>query len=216
MVYAGLGPTHQATEDYAIMRVIPNMTVVAPADADEMGRFMDQSLDRPGPIYVRFGAGGDPVVSREEDEFVIGKAIILRDPGTVTIIAAGIMVNRAVEAANLLESDGISCGVINMHTIKPLDVKTITEVAGQSELVITLEEHLRTGGLGSAVLEAFNDHCDWAGPRVLRLGIPDIFADDYGFQDDLLEQFGLQGPQVAASIKKDIAGIRQNSTAREA
>lgn len=201
LVYAGLGPTHQSTEDYAIMRALPNMTVVAPADANEMGRFMDQTLDHTGPIYVRIGAGGDPIVSRDDDGFEIGKAITLRKPGLVTIIASGIMVSRAIDAADRLEADGISCGVINMHTIKPLDGSAVVSAAQKSGLIVTLEEHMRAGGLGSAVLEAINDQLDMARSKVLRLGIPDVFAEDYGFQDDLLEQFGLQGPQVAATIK---------------
>ena len=109
VVYAPLGPTHQAIEDIAIMRALPDMTVVAVSDAEEMKRFMDQSLDWPGPIYIRFGKGNDPVVSRPENGFSIGKAILMREPGDALIVSTGVMTSRALAAAEALDGDGIGC-----------------------------------------------------------------------------------------------------------
>src|SRR5499433_1937228 len=121
LVYAPLGPTHQAIEDIAIMRALPNMTVVCPADADEAARLMEQTLDWPGPIYVRLAKGGDAIVSRAEHGFQIGRAILMRPPGDVLMVTTGIMLQRALAAADLLAAQGIRAGILHMHTVKPLD-----------------------------------------------------------------------------------------------
>ncbi len=122
LVYAPLGPTHLAVEDIAIMRSLPNMTVVAPVDKEEMARFVPQTLDMPGPVYIRLAKGGDPIVSRDENGFEIGKAIEMRAPGDILLVSTGVMTNRALDAAAALEvSGGLSCGVLHMHTIKPFD-----------------------------------------------------------------------------------------------
>ncbi len=206
LVYAPLGPTHMAIDDFALMRALPRMTVVAPCDADEMRRFMAASLDWPDPIYIRLGKGGDPIVSRDQDGFVIGKAIALREPGAVTLISSGVMVGRALEAAERLAADGIACGVLNMHTLKPLDEDAVLAAARASGLLVTIEEHSRIGGLGSAVAELL---CD-AGERgrLLRLALPDAFPEDYGSQDHLLEAAGLQPPQIADAVRDALAKKR--------
>ena len=209
VVYAPLGPTHQAIEDIAIMRTLPNMAVVVPADADEMTRFMDESLDWPGPVYIRLAKGGDPIVSRPMDGFEIGKAIMLREPGAVQIIATGIAVEKSLRAAEILELEGIQCGVLNAHTVKPLDEEKIVEQALVAELVVTVEEHTLIGGLGSAVLEAISSNISGLAPRVVRLGIPDAFAKEYGSQDTMLESFGLQPEGIANSVRLAL----KNSTA---
>ena len=157
LVYAPLGPTHIALEDIAIMRALPNMTVFVATDADEMSRFVPHSLDWPGPIYVRLAKGGDPVVSRPEDDFEIGKAILLREPGEVLIVASGVAVHRAIAAAQSLAAEGIGCGVLNVHTVKPLDEGAIVGLARNAELVVTVEEHTKIGGLGSAVLDCLTE-----------------------------------------------------------
>ena len=153
LVYAPLGPTHQAIEDIAIMRSIPNMTVVAPCDADEMERLMVQTLDWSGPIYIRVAKGGDRVVSSNENDFLIGRGIIMRDPGEVLFVSTGIMTQRTLEAATLLENQGISSGVLHLHTIKPIDKQLLAKIVSDVELVVTVEEHVLIGGVGSAVLE---------------------------------------------------------------
>ena len=205
LVYAPLGPTHQAIEDIAIMRALPNMSVVVPADADEMRRLMDQTLDWPGPIYIRLAKGGDPIVSRETDGFEIGQAILLRDPEDVAIVACGVMVDRALAAADLLAEKGIGCGVVNMHTIKPLDVATLNLFADRVRLIVTLEEHTGVGGLAAAVLEALSDRVHVAMPPVLKLALPDRFVHTYGSQDGLLARFGLTPKSIAATIGRVLA-----------
>jgi len=208
LVYAPLGPTHLATEDMAIMRALPNMTVVAPADADEMTRFMATTLDWPGPIYIRLAKGGDPIISRDADGFRTGKAITLREvpEGGVALIAIGVMVNRALKAAETLAGEGIGVGVLNVHTLKPLDSDTILTQARQALAVFTLEEHTVTGGLGSAVAEILIEGLEGAHPIVRRLGIPDAFPAAYGSQDSLMETFGLQPDQIAETVRTIVAG----------
>jgi transketolase len=208
LVYAPLGPTHLAIEDMAIMRALPNMTVVAASDADEMKRLMLETLDWPHPIYIRLAKGGDAVVSREENGFTIGKAILLRDSGArkpVLMVTTGITTQRALKAAEQLEKEGIHCRVLHMHTVKPLDTDALLALAASSSLVVTVEEHVLAGGLGSAVLETLADAGQFAVP-VKRLGIPDVFAAHYGSQDDLLETYGLQPAQIAETVRKTLEG----------
>ncbi len=205
LVYAPLGPTHMAVEDIAAMRSLPGMTVVAPVDAEEMRRFMPQTLDRPGPIYIRLAKGYDDVVSRDSDGFEIGRAITLCEPGEVLFVTTGVMAQRALAAADMLKDDGIACGVLHMHTVKPLDADTLLALADKVELVVTVEEHTLIGGLGGAVAELFADH-DWTvpPPRLKRLGLPDRFLSDYGSQDFLLEGCGLDPAGIAATV----SGVR--------
>lgn len=202
LVYAPLGPTHLAIEDMAIMRALPNMTVMAPADAPEAGRMMDATLDMPGPAYIRLAKGGDPVVSRDDDGFEIGKAITLRDPGEVLFIAIGVMGNRCIAAAETLADQGISAGVLNVHTLKPLDEEAILNQVRGTRLVVTAEEHTLMGGLGSAVADTLVRHVGPGMPQLVSLGIPDVFAEKYGSQDDLLELYGLQPSQIAEAATK--------------
>lgn len=204
MVYAPLGPTHMAIEDIAIMRALPGMTVAAPVDAPEMVRLMECSLDLPGPLYVRVAKGRDPVVSDAAAGFEIGRAIVMRPPGRVAAITTGIATTRALAAAETLAGQGVDMGVLHMHTVKPFDATTLETFVAGADLVVTVEEHTRIGGLGSAVLEALSDRGIAA--RVLRLALPDAFPDDYGSQDHLLECAGLQPPQIAARVAAALAG----------
>ena len=208
LVYAPLGPTHIAIDDIALMRSAPNMAVVAPADADEMARFMEQSLEWASPIYIRLAKGGDPIVSRPEDVFSIGTAIPLRPPGDVLLIASGAMVNRALSAADILAEAGIAAGVLNVHTIKPLDEKTLLEFATKVRLMVTLDEHLLSGGLGSAVTELLVDRLTGPLPEIKRIGIPDTYTEDYGSQDSLMESLGLQPPHIAETVKVAYGKLR--------
>lgn len=208
LVYTPLGPTHLAIEDIAIMRALPNMTVVAVCDAEEMVRLMEQTLDYKGPIYIRLAKGGDKVVSKEENGFTIGKAILMRDaetPKPVLIIGTGVTTTRALEAAELLASEGIQTRVLHMHTIKPLDETAILKYAVDSSLVLTVEEHILIGGLGSAVAECLLDHSQGSVP-FKRLGIPDSFARHYGGQDDLMRTYGLQPDQIADTVRACLKG----------
>ncbi|MDP6389510.1 MAG: transketolase C-terminal domain-containing protein [Alphaproteobacteria bacterium] len=205
LVYAPLGPTHVAIEDLAIMRALPNMTVVAPADAEEMRRFMEISLDWPGPIYIRLGKGGDPIVTREADGFEIGKAYHLREAnggrfGPVLIVSTGVMTGRALSAAEELAGDGIACDVLHLPTIKPLDGSALQRLAAKARLLVTVEEGTVVGGLGSAVVELLAERLEGGLPPVRRLGVPDVFLHDYGDQDWLMERCGLQPHQIAKTI----------------
>jgi transketolase len=199
LVYAPLGPTHTAIEDLALFSALPDMTIVAVADAEEMRRLMEASLDWPGPIYIRLGKGGDPVISAAERGFAIGRAISMQDGGDVLLVSTGVMTGRALAAAAALAADGVACQVLHMHTVKPLDVETLADAAAGKRLVVSIEEHSRIGGLGAAVLGALSD----AGVMVpvLRLGLPDAFVHQYGSQDGLLERFGLQPAGIAHAVR---------------
>lgn len=211
LVYAPLGPTHTAVEDIAIMRALPTMTVVCPTDADEMRRFMEQTLDWPLPIYIRLGKGGDPITSREEEGFAIGRAIVKRDPGNVLIATTGIMVHHVLQAAAMLAGQGVHCGVVHFHTVKPLDETTLLALAGSVHTVVTVEEHTLIGGLGSAVLECLSDRL--TSTAVQRLGLPDRFTHSYGSQDGLLKHYGLDAEGIAAAILRFLA--RPSALARQ-
>jgi transketolase len=203
LVYAPLGPTHLAIEDVAIMRALPNMTVVSVCDADEMVRFMDQTLNWPGPIYIRLAKGFDPIVSRKELGFEIGKAIPMRvaagGVNRVLLVSTGVATTRALAASELLAAKGVECTVLHVHTVKPLDTAAILHYSHDVRVVVTIEEHTLVGGLGSAVTDALVDGGGRI-PLIRRLGIPDAFAVKYGSQDQLMAMYGLQPPQIAESV----------------
>jgi len=203
LVYAPLGPTHTAVEDIAIMRALPKMTVICPTDADEMRRFMEQTPNWPSPMYIRLGKGGDPITSRDEEGFTIGRAIVKRDPGSVLIVTTGIMVHHVLQATVLLGAKGVHCGVAHFHTVKPFDSRTLLDLAAGVKIVATVEEHTLMGGLGSAVLECLSDHSIYK--PVLRLGLPDRFTHHYGSQDGLLKHYGLNANGIASSILEFVA-----------
>lgn len=208
VVYAPLGPTHLAIEDMGAMRTLPNMTVVAVSDAEEMACFMARTLDWPNPIYIRLGKGGDKVVSRAEDGFEIGRAIVRKKPGDVLLVTTGIGLQHALEASEALARDGIDCGVIHMPTVKPLDSQAIIANLTGVSLLVTLEEHTLMGGLGSAILEALADANIPSWPRVLRLGIPDVFPKEYGSQESMMGTFGLTAPHVTTRIREAMATVK--------
>jgi transketolase len=205
LVYAPLGPTHLAIEDIAIMRALPNMTVTAVCDAKEMVRLMNCTLDWPNPIYIRLAKGGDPVVSREENGFAIGKAIPMRKAKakrSIVLMATGVMTTNCLAAAELLAKDGIDVSVVHFHTIKPLDEDAILSFADGAELLVTVEEGIRIGGFGSAITDVIVEKLGSSQPPMLRLGLPDAFPHNYGLQDDLFEIYGLMPAQIAARVAK--------------
>ncbi|MFP6749713.1 MAG: transketolase C-terminal domain-containing protein [Alphaproteobacteria bacterium] len=209
LVYAPLGSTHLAIEDMAILRALPRMTVFAPCDKEEMARLVPQTLAMSGPCYIRLAKGGDEIISDDANGFEIGKAILMRPPGRVLIVGTGITTTRALHAAKELSDEGIDCGVLHMHTVKPLDEEAILSHLLDVDLLVTVEEHTLIGGLGSAVADLLLDKAPYAVSRLVRLGIPDRFADKYGTQDELLEYYGLQGWQIAQSIRDIFAGGRE-------
>lgn len=195
------GATHQALEDIAIMRVIPDMTVIAPADTQETYRAVLASVDWPSSVYLRFGREKTPIFTRDDAPFEIGKAIVLRDGKDISLIACGPMVYEALEASEILATKGISCEVINAHTIKPLDDKTILTSVTKTRHVITIEEHQVTGGLGSAVAELLGEHLP---VPIKRIGVPDAFGQS-GEADELLEYYGLTGGKIAQAVHEFFA-----------
>lgn len=202
LVYAPLGPTHQAIEDIAIMRALPNMSVICPCDAVEASKLMCETLDWPGPIYFRLAKGGDEIVTQDEQTYKIGKAIKIRSTNSpITIITTGIMLQRALKAFNILENDGVSTNILHMPTIKPLDVEAILEASRNSRAIITLEEHVMNGGLGSAVIETISDASLNNKPSVLRIALPDSFIHKYGSQSELLRLNALDADSIASKIK---------------
>ena len=195
-MYAPLGPTHLAIEDLAIMRAIPNMTIVAPADADEMRRFMPLTLEHQGPIYIRLAKGYDPIVTTGDMPFQIGKAIPMGDGSDALLITTGITLGRALDAAALLREQGIGAAVLHVPTIKPLDIEAILDYAASVPIVITVEEHTIIGGLGSGVAEAIAEANFDPAKRFKRIGLPDVFPDEYGSQESLLARYSITSSRI--------------------
>ncbi|MFC2149545.1 transketolase family protein [Candidatus Auribacterota bacterium] len=192
------GATAQMLEDIAIMRVLPNMKVIVPADAAQAKKAVKASADIPGPVFIRAGRGPVPVVTKEEDLYEFGKAQIFSEGDDVTIVACGIMVNEALEAAEILKAGGVSAGVINMHTVKPLDEDALRRAAGKSGAVVTAEEHQIYGGLGSSVAE-FLSGTD-AVPMEM-VGIGNVFGES-GKPDELKEKYGLTSQKIIEACNK--------------
>lgn len=196
------GATHQCCEDLALMRTIPGMTVLNPSDDIEAKAAIKALLDYDGPAYVRFGRLAVPVINDGPDyHFEIGKGIQLRDGTDVTILATGLTVSMALEAAKALETEGISVRVINIHTIKPLDEEIILKAAKETGLLITAEEHNIIGGFGSAVSEL----CSEKYPvRVVKIGVNDVFGKS-GPAAELLKLYGLSAEHIAEVARKATA-----------
>ena len=215
MVYAPLGPTHEAIEDIAILRAIPRMTIVAPADADEMRRLMPLTLDYPGPMYIRLGKGGDPIVTDDRTPFAIGKALPMREGGDALVVTTGITLKLALEAAADLQRDGIEAAVLHVPTIKPLDTPAVLSYTSRVPVVLTVEEHTVIGGLGSAVAEIMAEAAGYddswppstmiPAKRFRRIGIPDVFPDQYGSQASLMERYEITAARIASLVRKLLA-----------
>src|SRR5690349_11714903 len=191
VVYAPLGPTHLAIEDIAIMRALPNMTVVAPADAPEMIRFMKVSVDYPGPIYIRVAKGHDPVVTTDTGPFVIGKAVPMRDGSEVLIATTGVGLQVSLAAAEKLAAAGVKAAVLHFPTIKPLDTEALHAHAERAAVIVSVEEHTVIGGLGSAIAEDLAETDLLHGRRFKRVGIPDVFPSVYGDQNGMMRKYGI-------------------------
>jgi transketolase len=193
--------THQAIEDIAIIRSIPNLTVLVAADKVDTKAALRAALQYDGPVYLRLGRDDANVVYENEKNFVIGKSDVLRSGKDLTIIACGIMVASALEASESLEQEGIQAGVINMHCIKPLDKEAILDAACQTGAIVTVEDHSRIGGLGSAVAEVLvKEH-----PIPMeQVAINDEFGES-GVQNELFEKYGLSTKDIINASKKLLA-----------
>ncbi|MBB0242809.1 transketolase [Streptomyces alkaliphilus] len=194
-----LGPTHQALEDLAVMRVLPGMTVVVPADAAATEAFVEQSPNVAGPLYVRLGRKPTPALPVTAPPPVIGQAQTLRQGGDLVLAACGpYPVLACLAAAEVLAGQGIGATVLNMHTLCPFDTEALVAAARPASLVVTLEEHWRSGGLGGAVAETLAEE---APTRVLRLGMPDKFVDEVGNQEHLVAHYDLTAERVVRAVR---------------
>lgn len=198
LTHAGLtvgedGATHQMLEDIALMRVLPNMTVIVPADAEETKAAVKWAASYQGPVYIRMGRAKCDDVTAENTPFIPGKATVLRKGYDITIIACGIMVGKALQAADILKGAGITARVINMSSIKPIDEDVIIKAASDTGAIVTAEEHQVQGGLGSAVAEVVVKHCP---VPMAMIGVEDRFGES-GKADDLLKAYGLTAAHIA-------------------
>ena len=194
------GATHQCNEDIALMRTVPGMTVICPADATEAYMAVEAAINTEGPMYLRFGRFAVPDLTSEllpDYKFEIGKGVVYSEGKDVTIIATGYMVHLALEAREILKSEGIDAGVINIHTIKPLDTELIVSAARKTGAVVTAEEHNVIGGLGAAVCETLSENCP---VPVLRVGVEDSYGRS-GKVPELLEIYGLTAQNIAAKAR---------------
>lgn len=196
------GATHQCNEDIALMRTIPGMTIINPADGLETWKAVEAAINYEGPVYLRFGRFAVPYIYDESTyKFEIGKGIALKQGKDVTIVATGLMVSIALEAAKLLENEGVSARVVNIHTIKPLDEELILDCAKTTGCIVTAEEHSIIGGLGGAVSEFLSEKLP---VPVLRVGVEDKFGKS-GAVLPLLEEYGLTAQNIALKAKKAIS-----------
>ena len=196
----GDGASHQALEDMAVMRAIPNMTVISPADANEAYEATIAIAEHEGPCYMRMGRADFPMITEEGKRFVIGKASILRKGKDITLIGTGQMVASCLEAADILKEEGISAEVVNVSTIKPLDSETILSSVSKTKCAVTVEEHSVIGGLGSAVAECLSENLP---APMERVGVKDMFGES-GEPDELLKKYGLTSKDVADAAEKAI------------
>ena len=194
------GASHESIEDIAIMRAIPNMTVVVPADGIETEKVILEAAKFNGPMYVRLGRSAVPTLFNEDYKFEIGKGTVLREGNDATIIACGIMVNEAVIAHEELKAEGINVRVINMSTIKPIDKELIISAAKETKAIITAEEHSIMGGLGSAVSEVVSEEYP---VKVKRVGVKDVFGES-GTPSELLKKYGLTSKDIVESVKDSL------------
>lgn len=192
------GASHQCNEDIALMRVIPGMVVICPADDVEASAAVRAAVEYEGPVYLRFGRLAVPVFNDPATyKFEIGKGITLKEGKDVTIIATGLEVNESLEAAKMLEADGISAEVINIHTIKPLDAELVCASVKKTGKVVTVEEHSIIGGLGGAVAEALSENQP---TKMMRIGMNDVFGES-GPAKDLIAKYGLDAKSIYEKIK---------------
>ena len=194
------GGSHQSVEDISLMRSIPNMTVLVPADGVEAEKMIFAAAEYNGPMYVRLGRSAVPTLFDENYNFEIGKGVVLREGNDATIIACGMMVNEALIAADMLKEENINARVINMSTIKPIDTELIIKAAKETKAIVTAEEHSIIGGLGSAVSEVVSENHP---VKVKKVGLNDCFGES-GTPGELLEKYGLTAKNIVAKVKEAI------------
>ncbi len=198
--YASNGPTHHSCEDVAVLRALPNMSVLAPADAWELRSLLGAALQLSGPAYMRIGKKGEPLVHEARPAIQIGEALQLRTGNDIAILCSGTLLPQALDVAGEMESSGIRTAVFSVHTIKPLDELLLGRLFRDAKLVVTIEEHSRIGGLGGAVAEWKVDHRE-ANARLLRIGVPDQILHHSGEQEHAREMCGLTVEKMTSAIR---------------
>jgi len=195
------GATHQAIEEISLMRIMPNMTIVVPCDAVEAKRATIEAASIKGPVYIRLGRSGMPVITKETDDFKIGKANVIRPGKDISIFACGQMVYESMLACDELKKEGIDARLINLHTPKPIDRDCIIKAAKETGAIVTAEEHTIAGGFGSAIAEVVAENC----PVPIKfVGIRDKFGLS-GEPDELFEHFGLKSKHIVRAAKEALA-----------
>ncbi|MFA5084997.1 MAG: transketolase family protein [Candidatus Omnitrophota bacterium] len=194
------GATHQALEEISLMRILPNMTMIVPCDAIEAKKATIAAANHKGPVYIRLGRSGAPVITKEEDPFKIGKSVLIKDGRDVTIFACGQMVYESLIACELLNSEGIDARLVNMHTPKPIDKDCIIRAAKETGAVVTAEEHTIAGGFGSAIAEVIAENCP---VPVKFVGVRDKFGQS-GEPEELFAHFGLKAKNIVQAAKDAI------------
>ncbi len=205
MAYANLGPTHHSFEDIALMRVLPNMTIVCPADTYEFEALFPQILAHKGPVYLRIGKKNEPTVYDSLPELKLGKFHSLTQGEKVSILSTGAMLPVATEAVSLLKEKGINAELISAHTVKPLDESYLSNATHKFDLIVTIEEHSRVGGFGSAVAEFFIDNQKTC--PLLRFALPDTFMDKMHSQETARTRAGLNAENISETILARLSNL---------
>jgi len=199
LVYSTLGPTHHAIEDIAIMKVLPNMTILSPADPLEAKKATFAAAQIEGPVYLRLGTSKEPAVYQHDYDFTIGQGVKLKDGKDATIIATGSIIHDALQAVEELEKEKISVRLVNIHTIKPIDKEIILHAAGETKAILTVEEHNIEGGFGSSVAEVILEgNCPPV--KFKRLGINDCFCSFYGTHQELKSHYGIAKEDIIREV----------------
>ncbi|MDR3373562.1 MAG: transketolase C-terminal domain-containing protein [Ancalomicrobiaceae bacterium] len=199
------GVTHQSIEDLAILRAVPGMEIVVPADPGQTRKALFAMLDRPGPGYIRVGCGREPVLCADDEPFVFDKLHVMKKTGNDAVVfAVGPVLRNVLKAAERLEKEGIGITVVDLHTLKPLDSEGVKALIAAAKIVITVEDHNVIGGLGSAVAEVMAE--SGSAKRLTRLGLQDVFGVS-GDGDALLDHFGMSADTIAETVKRGLAGL---------
>lgn len=201
-VYSALGPTHHSTEDLGGLRSLPNLTIICPASPLEVKKATKAAYEYYGPVYLRLGTNKEPEIYEDNYEFNIGKAVCLRRGGDITLIGTGSILKDILDVAGCLENEGIHTGILNMHTIKPIDKQAIIRAAGETGKIVTIEDHNLIGGIGSAVAEVIAE-CGLQ-TQFLRIGLENHFSMGYGNYKEVKEQNGIGVQNIIKKIKENI------------
>lgn len=196
--YGTAGATHHALEDIAIMSALPEMTVIAPGDPIEVECTVEKSLELKGPCYIRLVKSGEPILHKKEFIFKIGKSIVLKNGGDITIISTGNMLETALKVYDILKKENINCKIVSMHTIKPIDREIIVKSANNMDIIVSIEEHSKIGGLGSHIASVILE--ERLNIKYLQIALPDTFIHTVGSQNYLREIYGLTPVQISAKI----------------